>query len=160
MSCQDSRYKCGSILPSSCIPYTGPTLTFLTEETQLECDANINDVFGAMDTEIKVLKDNTDLADLNLHCLTLAGDEEVTSFNVHQAEIVKICETEADLAALTTQFNNLAIGDESVTITLPECLVEEAAPCATGVNTYSLLALLNLFAAKLCDHETRISNLE
>ena len=159
IGCTDPKYKCGQTNTSSCIFYSGKTLTSIDEDKQPECDASLDDVIFALDAQLKIIKDGYDLTGLNLDCLTLATDV-VTPFAVHQAEILQICENKANIAALTTQFNDWDITSEIVTITLPECLTEDAAPCAVGTNQYSLVSLLLLFANMLCDHETRITNLE
>lgn len=157
----DSKYNCGSILPSSCIPYTGKDLTILALPTDLDCDANLNDVIEKLDVAIKTLMDSNDFTGLTpvIDCIDF-DPLTVTAAELHELEIAKICELQGELDALTEQFNNLDIGTELITIILPECLAPLAAPCASAENEYQLITLLNLFAAMLCDHETRISNLE
>lgn len=159
IGCTDPKYKCGVIVPDSCVPYTGPGLTFLDEEDQLSCDASVKDVIKAIDAQLKLLKDANTFTGLDLDCLTVT-DDIVNNFNLHQAEILQICQNKANIAALTTQFNNWDITNEVVTIDLPACLDAGAAPCAVGTNQYQLSALLLLFANMLCDHETRIAALE
>lgn len=155
----NSKFNCGQIIPSSCVPYTGKDLTFLLPEDQLECDANINDAIFEIDKQIKILVDGNNLTGLDKECFDF-DPATVTPAQLHQLEITKICSNEGSIAALTTQFNNLDIGIEVVTIDLPDCLEPLAAPCLVGTNQYQLITLLNLFAAKLCDHETRIAELE
>lgn len=157
----DSKYNCGSILPSSCIPYTGKDLTILALPTDLSCDANLNDVIEKLDIAIKTLMVSNDFTGLTPieDCIEF-NPATVTASQLHALEIAKICELAGELTALQEQLNNLDIGTELITITLPLCLEPLAAPCASAPNEYQLITLLNLFASMLCDHETRISNLE
>lgn len=155
----DNFCNCGPIIPSSCVPYTGPDLTILSGDSQLKCDANINDAIKAIDAAVKKLIDGNDLTELDKDCLDF-DPATVTPAQLHQLEITQICLNKGAITALQNQLNNLNIGTEVVTITLPACLLPLAAPCAVGTNQYQLISLLMLFANMLCDHETRISNLE
>lgn len=155
------KYNCGQILPSSCIPFTGKDLTILTSPDELACDSNLNDVIEKIDTAVKKLIDGNDFSDLTPveDCIEF-DPATVTAKDLHALELAMLCEHNAEIDALQEQLNNLDIGNEIVTINLPSCLQPDAAPCAVGTNEYQLLSLLMLFANKLCDHETRISNLE
>ena len=153
------KCNCGQILPSSCVPFSGKDLTFVTEDNQLECDASIDDVIFKIDAALKKLIDGNDLTGLDKECLEF-DPATITPAALHQFEITQICLNKASIEALQTQFNNLNIGTSIITIDLPDCLEADAAPCAVGVNEYQLINLLILFANMLCDHETRISNLE
>ena len=154
-----NKCNCGPTLPSTCIFYTGPDLTFVSEDNQLECDATIDDVIVKIDEALKKLIDGNDLTGLDKDCLDF-DPATITPAQLHQIEITQICLNAGAITALQTQLNNLDIGTEVITITLPDCLQPLAAPCAVGTNQYQLINLLTLFANMLCDHETRISNLE
>lgn len=158
-SCNNSKYNCGQILPSSCVPFTGDVLTFPATPDALTCDANINDVIFVIDKYLKVLVDGNNLTGLNKNCLDFVP-ATVTPAQLHQIEIDQICLLKGQTEALQTQFDDFNIGAHTVDINLPTCLLASAAACLTGINTYQLIALLNLYAAKICDLETRISNLE
>lgn len=155
----DNKYNCGQIIPSSCVPYTGKDLTFVSSVNQIKCDDNINDVIFRIDEALKKLIDGNNFTSLNKNCLDF-NPATITNVELHQIEIDEICLSKGKITALEQQLQNLNIGVEIINITLPLCLQGAAAPCATGTNQYQLIALLNLFASKLCDHETRISNLE
>jgi hypothetical protein len=156
-----NKYNCGTIVPSSCSPYTGSDLTFLDEGVVLDCDANVDDVIFEIDAAIKKLKDSNDFTDLEPieDCIDF-DPATVTAAELHALEIAKICEIDGEVTALQEQLADLNIGNELISITLPSCLTADAAPCAAAPNEYQLISLLILFANKLCDHETRISNLE
>jgi hypothetical protein len=157
----NSKYNCGTILPSSCIPFSGKDLTILITPDELSCDANINDVIEKIDIAVKKLMDSNDFTALEPieDCLEF-DPATVTAKELHELEIQKLCTHEAEILALQNQLNDLDIGNEIITIDLPACLEAGAAPCAVGTNEYQLISLLMLFANKLCDHETRITNLE
>lgn len=157
-----SKYNCGTIISSNCVPFTGVDLTILlglSEADQLPCNANINDVINKLDVAIKKLIDSNDLTELDANCLDF-DPATITPKELHQIEINKICEHNSLIATLQDTINNLEIGDESITIILPDCLQASIADCEEAENTYQLKVLLLLLANKLCNHETRITNLE
>jgi len=154
-----NKCNCGPTLPSTCMFYTGPDLTFVSEDDQLDCDATIDDIIVKIDEALKILIDGNDLTELDKQCLDF-DPATITPAQLHQIEINKICENTAAILAVQEQINTLDIGTEIITIDLPDCLEAGAAPCAAGINQYQLINLLILFANMLCDHETRISNLE
>jgi len=154
----DPKYNCGQIIPSACVPYTGSDLTVLAAPTDLPCDANINDVIKILDAEIKTLMDSNDFSSLDKKCFDF-DPNTVKAFELHQLEIDKICEIEANLTALTEQFDTLNISSLPITLNLL-CMAPAASACAISPNTYTLLSILNTLVAKICDHETRITNLE
>lgn len=153
-----SKYNCGQILPSSCIPFTGSALTFLVEPDELECDANINDVIAFIDKYLKKVIDGNDFSELETDCLTF-NPETVTAKELHALEIAEICVLKGQVEALNTLITELDISTEIITIDL-ECLAPDAAACEVASNQYTLQSILQLFRSKLCDFETRISNLE
>lgn len=146
--CDTSKYNCGEIIPSSCVPYTGSDLTVLADPASLACNANINDVIKVLDTTLKGVLDGSNLTGLNPRCLTFTP-ATVTVAGLFQVEIDKICALDASLVALTTQVNNLNIGNEPIVIDLL-CLAPAAAPCQSAPNTYTLLAILNTLVNEVC----------
>lgn len=152
------KHKCGTILGSYCVPHAGPDLTFLPEGETLECNASIADVIVKINAALTMLVDGFKFSELEIDCLEL--EDDFTHIELHQAEISKICENAASIAGLQEQFNDWDISEEVITIDLPECLEEASEPCAVGTNQYQLINLLMAMANKICDLETRISNLE
>lgn len=158
--CNDSKYNCGNIIPSACVPFTGKALTFpLAPDVITDCAPNINDVIFVIDKYIKKLVDGNNLTTLDKGCLDFVP-ATITPAQLHQIEITNICLLKGQVEALQEQLNTLNIGSEIITINLPSCLQPLASPCVIGTNQYQLISILNIFAAKLCDLETRISNLE
>lgn len=152
--CDTSKYKCGNIVPSSCVPYTGPDLTILADPTTLACNANINDVFTIFDTTVKGILTGIDLTGLNPRCLTFTP-ATVTMAQLSQVQIDKICSLDSQVTTLTTLINDLDIGSEQITIDLL-CLTPAAAACQTAANTYSLLAVLNTMLNEICALKTAV----
>lgn len=155
----DPKYNNGIIVPDSAVPYTGPNLTFLSEEDQIKCDATIKDVIKKFDETVKILKDGNNLTELDKDALVF-DPFTVTPTTLHQVEITAISLNKANIETLNERLNTLNIGDEIISITLPPCLKPVASPCEVDENKYKLIALLNIFATMLCDNETRISDLE
>jgi hypothetical protein len=147
------KFTCGNIIPSSCVPFTGKDLKFLSVEEQPACDANIDDVFDKISIAIDNLKQATDMATQTLTCGTLPVTKSVKT--VLQAHADKICALNAVVTALQTQLASLDIANELITINLG-CLSASAAPCQQGTNTYSLISILALFASEICAIKTEL----
>lgn len=141
------KFTCGSIVPSACVPYSGKDLAFLTTEEQPCCDANLDDVIDLIGDAIKDLEDNTDVSNHTLGCLSVTGD--LTLKKLDQAQTDKICALDAQLSALTEQFNDLDIAQEHITIDLG-CLNSVGSPCQIATNTYTLISILTLFKSEIC----------
>jgi hypothetical protein len=152
-----AKYKCGKVLPTSCVPYSGRTLTFLTPFSLdvLPCDVNINDVIDRIDLALAQLGTGTNLTTLNSLCLSF-DPATVTIVGLHQVEITAICALQTSLNTLTETVDDLNIGNEIITINLG-CLTPAAASCAVGTNQYSLLSILSLFSNTLCDIQSRLT---
>jgi hypothetical protein len=142
-----TKFKCGSIIPSSCVPFTGKDLSFLTEEEQVACDANINDVIEKISDAIKDIEESIDLSEHTSSCMEF--DEPILVKDVLQEHDSKICELDAAIATLQGQLDGLNIANELVTIDLG-CLASAASPCQVSTNTYTLIAILNLFRTEIC----------
>lgn len=152
------KSSCGTILASSCVHYTGKDFTFNKPEDALECNASASDAFELIDKYLKPLVDGNDFTELDKDCLDF-DPLTIDAKGLHQLEITEICLLKGQVEALTTQLNELNIGDEILTLNL-QCMTPDAAPCAEGVNQYQLDTILTTLVAKICDHETRILNLE
>lgn len=149
----NTKFKCGSIIPSACVPYTGKDLSFLDTDEQPECDANINDVFSLMSDAIKDIKDSIDLSENTSECLTLPITRTVKG--VLQLHDDKICEIDASLEALQSIFDSLDIGSEHITMDLG-CLSSAASQCAVSTNTYTLISILTTFKNAICALNTAV----
>lgn len=144
----NTKYNCGQIIPSSCVPYTGSDLTVLSINETLDCNANINDVIKVLDAKIKILQDDNDFTTLSPRCLNFTP-ATITNIALHQMEIDEICAAKAQILALQTQFNDLDIGNQLITVDLG-CLASSGAACASGTNTYTIRSLFNLVFNTLC----------
>jgi hypothetical protein len=148
-----SKYTCGIIVPSTCVPYQGKDLKFLSVDDQPACDANIDDVFDKISIAIDNLQQATDMATQTLSCGTLPTTKTVKT--VLQAHADKICALSATVTALQNQIAGQDIANELITINLG-CLASSAAPCQQGTNTYSLISILSLFASEICAIKTEL----
>jgi hypothetical protein len=129
-----SKYTCGIIVPSTCVPYQGKDLKFLSVDDQPACDANIDDVFDKISIAIDNLQQATDMATQTLSCGTLPTTKTVKT--VLQAHADKICALSATVTALQNQIAGQDIANELITINLG-CLASSAAPCQQGTYAQS-----------------------
>jgi len=157
------KYNCGTIVPTSCSPYTGIKFTFLSEEDAATwpCDINADEAFGYINIYLTPLVEGNDFSELDLDCLEEEFDDplDLDAKQLHQVEIAQICLLKGIVESLQTQIDDLDIGAELITIDLG-CLEGDAVECEVSDNTYAIQNILQLLVAKICDHETRISNLE
>jgi hypothetical protein len=147
------RYTCGTIVPSSCVPYTGVKLPFLSDAEQPECDANLDEVLELFGKAVDALKKATDTSTHNTNCLSVTGDKNVKT--ILQAQTDKICALNASITAIQQQVAGLDISDDLITIDLG-CLSSAASACQTGTNKYSLLSILTLFKSEICAIKTKL----
>jgi hypothetical protein len=150
--------NCGTIIASSCVHFTAKDFTFMKEVDALECNASVSDAFDLINKYLKPLVDGNDFTGLDKDCLDF-DPATIDAKGLHQLEITEICLLKSQIEALQTQINNLNIGNEVIAINL-QCLTPDAAPCAVAPNQYQLISILNVLVSKICEFETRISNLE
>lgn len=143
----------GSLIPSGGVVYTGKDLSFLTSETQISCDANLNDVISKISDEIKVIKTNTDVSAVNKGCLTISGP--ITFTKLAQAQVDKLCALSAQFEVLSETIDDLQIGSQPIQIDLG-CLTPSAAPCQIATNIYTLISILNTFKNEICAIKTEL----
>jgi hypothetical protein len=145
------KYSCGNIIASSCVPFTGKDLKFLSTENQIGCDANVDEVIDKIAIAIDAIQDAIDVSTQTFPCGTLPTTK--TAANVLQAHADKICALSASVTALQTQLASLNIANETITMDLG-CLATAAAPCQQSTNTYSLISILTLFKNEICALKT------
>lgn len=141
--CNDKRDTCGTIVSSSCVPYTGE-IPSIIDEDNLPCIPNINDVILEMSDVIKEIKDYTSLTGINTLCLDDCNcDEDNSHLIILQGILTKLCDLIDRVKALeeanvlATKFNiNLSCFNS---------------PCINNSsNEHSLLDIISLFASELC----------
>jgi hypothetical protein len=153
-NCDTSKYQCGDIIPSSCVPYTGKDLTILTDPNILACNANINDVIFLLDGTVKGILTDLDLTGLDPQGLSFIP-ATVKQNELDQILINTVQGTAAALTALTAQVNELNIGELDIQINLG-CLAPAASACLIPPNTYPLIAVLNAMLAEICALKTAV----
>lgn len=151
------KYDCGNITPSRCVPYTGGTLTFLTDQTDLPCNASQDDVTKLMDKALTTLLTGNDLTGLKVRCLNFVPTT-VTPKELHQLEIDEICAAKSRLITLETTLASLDIGNQLIHLDLG-CLAPAAASCMVSDNTYSLLAILSTIKSEICLMKQKLDTL-
>jgi hypothetical protein len=149
-----SKSACGTIVPSTCVPYTGKDLKFLSTEDQPACDANMDDIIKKIGDEIFDINNAIDTSTYNISCLT-GLPTTPTIVQISQVQTLKICALASQFDALNTQFADLDIANELITIDLG-CLSPSAAPCQVSTNTYSLISILTLFKNEICAIKTEL----
>jgi hypothetical protein len=147
-----NKYRCGLIIPSSCVPFSGEPLT-LTSPTPLDCDANIDDVIEKIDVAVKELQDATNVGAHTASCITLPSIK--TPATILQAHADKICALAASIDTLNQLLAAQDIASDLVTIDLG-CLASAASPCQVSTNTYSLISILTLFKNEICTIKTSL----
>lgn len=138
--------SCGSLISSRCVLFDEP-LSFLSEQTQLPCKANLSDAIAKISSGIKDLQTVTDVTNYNYGCLGSISNPNI--IKISQAQTTKICALEATLTSLQQQFAALNIANTQINIDLG-CLSAAAAPCQISNNLYTLISILNLFKNEIC----------
>lgn len=147
----DNRETCGTLLPSSCIPYTGQVNTSI--EDNLPCRPNINDILKNIQNLID--KINNSLGDnttLDPTCLTFTPST-VTQVQLNQLLITEICELKTAVQALQQPIDPDTI---NIAINLL-CLVD---PGCTPQTEYTLTEILVKLVTAYCDLLTRVTTIE
>lgn len=147
IDCMDNRSTCGPTMSSACVWYTGQFPKFINKDN-LTCRVNINDIFKLYGDKIDTIISETDVKSLNPRCLGY-DTADITLSKLEDIQNRNICELKSSLTELTDVINNEDIGNKNITIDL-KCLKSAAASCATGTDTYPLIAILNVIINKLC----------
>lgn len=147
------RYTCGQILPSSCVPYSGKDLKFLSPEEQISCDANMDEVVEKISIAIDSIKKAIDVSTYSFNCLGTISNPTVSK--ISQAQTNKLCALQASLDALEQQFEDFNIANELITIDLGS-LGGAVSACQVSANTYTLISVLNLFKNEIIAIKTEL----
>src|ERR1035437_4774544 len=110
------RNSCGTVIPSSCVPFTGEQPSFI-QDVDFPCDVNLDDVIKQFAITIQKVLDGINLTLLNKRCLDFdSATEDVKG--LHQVEIDEICALKAQLDNLQTAFDSLNLSTKLITIDL------------------------------------------
>lgn len=156
MACEDLSYDnretCSVILPSSCIPFVGALTDSFKEELE-GCRPNINDI-------LKLIQDRIDLIQAGLgDNKTL--DEACLNFNPLIATQVQINQSIiTELCALKQTVQDLGGAIDPTTIMLAVDLLCLEDPSCDPAESYNLLVVINKLLAKVCNLETRVTQIE
>lgn len=155
--CKDSKYNCGTVIPSTCVVYTGKLPKFF-EKKELCSILNINDVFEQYGEKLDLLLEQNDVKTLDKKCLGY-DPATITIKKLHQIEINEICGLKAKVETLEDLLANLNIGEQLLTIDL-KCFKAENLPCQVENDVYTLLSILNIIITELCLMKEQIQEIE
>lgn len=154
MSCEnissDNRETCVTLLPSSCIPFTG-AMTDAVKALVTQCRPNINDVIKAIEDLIDQIRLQT--IDTDLTCLQLSDDSVDTQPELNQLIVDQLCLIKDQIATLGTPIDPNAI---NVIIDLM-CLQD---PSCDPPTSYTLQQVLVKLITAYCNLLTRVTTIE
>lgn len=141
--CLDKRYNCGTTVASACVPYTGPELDNIDEET-LPCNPNINDIIEDLDGVITTIKTAINVEGIDVSCLDNCVCTDLTIKQLFELIIEKLC----DIIVRVKTLEDADISATKFTVDL-SCF---ANPCFnSSSNEYSLIEIINLLLTELCN---------
>ena len=147
----DNRETCGTLLPSSCIPYTGVINDSIKEG--IPCRPNINDIIKNIQNLIDHIKlglgDNTTL---DPKCLTF-DPSYATQSAINQSIITELCSIKDQVIELQKPIDPDTL---MIAINLL-CLID---PSCTPQTEYSLTEILVKLVTAYCDLLTRVTTIE
>lgn len=152
-NCKDSVRNCTSILPSTCIPFTGDLPKFFIKKEDCSI-VYINDIIEQSGAKIDKLLADTDVSTIDSQCFVYDKNSATTK-SLHALELKEICDLKTSVNDIKTIVKNTNISDKEVTIDL-RCFKSANAACQIDNDTYTLLSVLNIIIEKLCDHESRL----
>lgn len=143
--CLDKRYNCGTTVASACVPYTGPELDNIDEDT-LPCNPNINDIIEDLDAVITTIKTAIDINGLSVDCLDNCVCDALTIKSTFEILIAQLCALIARVVTLESQVANIG------TLKFQADLSCFANPCFnSSTNEYTLIEIINLLLTELCN---------
>lgn len=146
----DNRETCTTLIPSSCVPYTGFVSDNIKEE--LPCRPNVNDVLKSVQELVdKIKKGLGDNTKLNRDCLSF-NPETVTQEQLNGLFINELCalrenyecSSQIDVGSLALAVNILCLED----------------PTCTPKQIYTVQELFNKLIAAYCNLLTRVQAIE
>lgn len=146
-NCDDPRNKCGEVLPSACVTFTGDKPSFVLD-ADFPCTVNVDDIIKQLAITIQKILTSIDYTGLQKRCLTF-DPATVTSKQLEQIEIDEICALKASLQTLQTQLDGLNIATKLITLNLG-CMTPVSNPCSSTLNSYSLYYILNTLVTNVC----------
>lgn len=147
----DNRETCGTLLPSSCVPYTGVINDSIKDN--IPCRPNINDIIKNIQNLIDKIKESLgDNTTLDPECLTF-DPTTVTQSELNQEIITELCNLKDAVTALQQPIDPNTI---NIAIDLL-CLVD---PGCTPQTTYTLTDILIKLVAAYCDLLADVTNIK
>jgi len=142
--CSDNRKNCGTVVASSCVPYTGNSLTSFANDN-LPCNPNINDVIKEIDILLTTVKNEISVENVTLQCLENCNCSVNRIDELFNLLITKICELTTRVTTLENTIEN--IGSTTFNVNL-DCFNN---PCFNSSNNeHSLIEVINLLLSEVC----------
>jgi len=147
VKCIKNKERCGTMTSSSCVSFEGQYDDIIKKEV-IDCDANLDDILHLLSSEIKKLKDATNVDTFNGGCITILDSDKLV--NIVQKIDTLVCTLKTNLETLQTTVNNITGNNTLITIDL-DCLTPEASGCAVNDNTYTIYTVLNILKNEICN---------
>lgn len=144
-------YKNGVIIPSGSVLYSGADLQILQNSIPsvvFPCNGNLNQVLNLFDQAINNLLVQNNLTQLVPGPLGF-NPATITINGLHQIEVTAINALNGEMSTLQTLFADLTATNLPIDINL-QCLAPAASPCISGIDTYPLIAVLNVMVSEIC----------
>lgn len=147
MNCDNPKYNCGLLIPSSCVPLQTNELFNSFKKEDLSCDPNINELFHKLDSVIKTIQDSIDLKSLDKKDL-IFDKNIIQPKDLFQLLITTVSDLRLRVTELESRLNSLDILSQEVNIDL-SCLGVTA--CDNNYNTHSVLFILTTLVNGYCE---------
>lgn len=156
MSCDnlsfDNRETCATLVPSSCIPYTGYVSPNIAEDIP-QCRPNINDILKALQELIDKIKDSLgDNTTLDKDCLDFDA-AIVKQVELNQLFIDELCAIKAQIGSVDAPI------DPNLILLIVNLLCLED-PACDPKTSYTLQEIIVKLITAYCDLLARVTNIE
>lgn len=153
MSCnehKDNRESCGTVVSSSCVPYTGHISDTIKDD--FKCKPNINDLFKKLQEMVDAI--NVSLGDnkkIKLNCFEESLDEGFSQEQLNQLLITELC-------LVKEAVENDGIDPASIKLAISLLCLED--PSCEPKEYYNLNELFTKLIGAYCSLLTRVKNIE
>lgn len=146
----DNRESCLTLIPSSCVPYTGYVSNSIKEPS--DCKLNINDVLLKIQNLIDSLITKTgDNNTIDKKCLSIPINPKQSEIN--QVFITELCSIKTDV-----QYLSQPINPNTIQIIIDLLCLQD--PLCAPKTSYTLQEVLNKLVNSYCNLLTRVKNIE
>lgn len=152
-NCLDPKHTCGETLSSACVDLQIKHQFESFDESTLNCDPNINDLFKKFDKVLKNVQSEISLLDINKKDLIF--DEKVIKINgLIELLISIISDLKLKTNSLQDQINDINVLNEQINIDL-SCLGVASCDGNTS-NNHSILFIITTLVSAYCNLKSKI----